>query len=279
MTDVLQLHLATALEKESKRYLEEVEEKAQHYEDSIRYAERIQQAILPNINLFLHNFLDAMVYFQPKDIVSGDFYWIHKNEGLVYFAVGDCTGHGVPGAMLTMAGNTVLRQIINNRGLEEPIDIIKALDKELVGLLNDNLTTGHARDGMDLILCKYDLHEKTLTFCAAGRPLILVRKGSLYEFDSGLDAVGFSEKTEKQFSQEVLKLKAGDQIYLFTDGYTDQFGGENIKKFNRKRLRSLLESISDFSMARQQEELATVFSEWKGRHQQIDDVCVLGVRI
>jgi serine phosphatase RsbU (regulator of sigma subunit) len=279
MTDVLQLHLATALEHESKRYLQEVEEKAQHYEDSIRYAERIQQAILPNIQLFLNNFLDAMVYFQPKDIVSGDFYWMHKNEGAVYFAVGDCTGHGVPGAMLTMAGNTVLRQIINNRGVEEPVDIIKALDKELVGLLNDNLTIGHARDGMDLVFCKYDLHEKKLTFCAAGRPLILVRKGVLYEFESGPDAVGFSEKTEKQFHQEVLQLKAGDQLYLFTDGYTDQFGGENVKKFNRKRLRSLLESITDFHMTRQQQELETVFNEWKGKHQQIDDVCVLGVRI
>jgi serine phosphatase RsbU (regulator of sigma subunit) len=279
MTDVLQLHLATALEQESKRYLNEVEEKAQHYEDSIRYAERIQQAILPNIQLFRDNFMDAMVLFQPKDIVSGDFYWIHKNEGLVYFAVGDCTGHGVPGAMLTMAGNTVLRQIINNRGMEEPVDIIRALDKELVGLLNDNLTVGHARDGMDLVFGKYDLLEKTLTFCAAGRSLILVRKGSLYEFDSGPDAVGFSEKQEKQFRQEVLKLKSGDQIYLFTDGYTDQFGGENVKKFNRKRLRSLLESITDFSMSRQQQELETVFHEWKGKNQQIDDVCVLGVRI
>jgi serine phosphatase RsbU (regulator of sigma subunit) len=279
MTDVLHHHLVTALEYESQQYLSAIEEKAKHYEDSIRYAERIQFAILPNIKLFLENFQEALVLFKPKDIVSGDFYWIHKNDNQVYFAVGDCTGHGVPGALINMAGNTILRQIISNKGIDNPAEIIQHLDKELVGLFNDNLTQGITRDGMDITLCRFDLLDRKLYFCTAGRPLLIIRNKELFEFESDLYGVGYADDQRKSFRLQEFDLKLGDQIYLFSDGYTDQFGGDNIKKFNRKRFRNLLTSISDFSMSRQSEELSTVFDEWKGKNEQIDDVCVLGIRI
>lgn len=279
MTDVLHTHLTHALAFESQQYVTALEEKARHYEDSIRYAERIQYSILPNLKLFLDNFQDALVFFKPKDIVSGDFYWIHKNENQVYFAVGDCTGHGVPGALINIAGNTILRQIISNKGYDNPADIVQQLDKELVGLFNDNLTQGHTRDGMDIVLCRLDLLTKKLYFSTSGRPLIIIRDKELFEFESGLYGVGFAEETNKKFNSQEFDLKLGDQIYLFSDGYTDQFGGDTIKKFNRKRFRNLLTSIVDFKMSRQAEELAVVFDEWKGKLEQIDDVCVLGIRI
>ncbi len=298
MTDVLHHHLVTALQYESQQYLSAIEEKAKHYEDSIRYAERIQFAILPNIKLFLENFQEALVLFKPKDIVSGDFYWIHSTTpvppplettplapskggggGVVYFAVGDCTGHGVPGALINMAGNTILRQIISNKGIDNPAEIIQHLDKELVGLFNDNLTQGITRDGMDIVLCRFDLLDRKLYFCTAGRPLLIIRNKELFEFESDLYGVGYADDQRKSFRLQEFDLKLGDQIYLFSDGYTDQFGGDNIKKFNRKRFRNLLTSISEFPMKRQSEELNTVFEEWKGKHEQIDDVCVLGIRI
>jgi serine phosphatase RsbU (regulator of sigma subunit) len=289
MTDVLHHHLTKALAFESQQHLSAIEEKAKHYEDSIRYAERIQFAILPNIKLFLENFQEALIMFKPKDIVSGDFYWIHSTSplspsngggmGVVYFAVGDCTGHGVPGALINMAGNTILRQIISNKGIDNPAEIIQQLDKELVGLFNDNLTQGITRDGMDITLCRYDLLDRKLYFCTAGRPLIIIRNRELIEFESDLYGVGYAEDETKTFRLQEFDLKLGDQIYLFSDGYTDQFGGDNIKKFNRKRFRNLLTSISEFPMNRQNEELNTVFEEWKGKHEQIDDVCVLGIRI
>jgi serine phosphatase RsbU (regulator of sigma subunit) len=259
--------------------LAELEAKSCEMEESIRYAGSLQQSILPNERIFQNAFMDAFVLFQPKDIVSGDFYWIYQHNDDVYFAVGDCTGHGVPGALVNIAGNTILRQIIRLEGVSDPALIMRLLDNELTNLFNENLTVGNRCDGMDIVFCKFNLRSRKGSFCGAGRPLILIREGELVEFKKGPDAIGYSSFGEKTFETIHFALNEGDQFYLFTDGYTDQFGGENVKKFNRQRFRNLLLSLTDMPMNKQKNELSFSFDNWKGQQEQVDDICVIGVRI
>ena len=256
-----------------------LEEKSAEMQESIRYAGSLQHSILPNQRVLQNIFNDAFVLFQPKDVVSGDFYWTFQHNDDVYFAVGDCTGHGVPGALVNIAGTTLLRQIIRLEGVSDPALIMRILDHELVSLFNDNLTEGTRKDGMDIVFCKFNLRNKTGSFCGAGRPLILVRDGELVEFKKGADAIGYSSDGEKNFETIHFSLVEGDQFYLFTDGYTDQFGGDNVKKFNRKRFRNLLQSLDGFAFDKQKKELELSFNNWKGNQEQIDDVCLIGVRI
>ena len=256
-----------------------LEQKTQELEASMVYASRLQQAILPNEKLFQLAFNDAFVMYEPKDIVSGDFYWIYRTPNKVYFAVGDCTGHGVPGAMLNIAGNTLLREIIKIKGVTNPSDIIKMLDNGIITLFNENLTDGTTRDGMDIAFCVLDYSLGVLSYCGAGRPLVLIQNGEVIEYKSDFNSVGYLEDYEKKFISIDINVGNGDLVYLFSDGYTDQFGGENVKKFNRKRFRTLLASISEMKMGKQRKELELAFDNWKGNQEQIDDVCVIGVRI
>ncbi|MEY3237831.1 MAG: hypothetical protein RI883_1932 [Bacteroidota bacterium] len=256
-----------------------LEAKSAEMQESIRYAGSLQHSILPNQRVLQNIFNDAFVFFQPKDVVSGDFYWTFQHNDDVYFAVGDCTGHGVPGALVNIAGTTLLRQIIRLDGVSDPALIMRILDYELVSLFNDNLTEGTRKDGMDIVFCKFNLHNKTGSFCGAGRPLILVRDSELVEFKKGPDAIGYSSAGEKNFETIHFSLVEGDQFYLFTDGYTDQFGGDNVKKFNRKRFRNLLQSLDGFAFDKQKKELEMSFNNWKGNQEQIDDVCLIGVKI
>jgi serine phosphatase RsbU (regulator of sigma subunit) len=256
-----------------------LEEQAQTLQESMRYAGSLQRSILPNERIFQNTFTDAFVIFQPKDIVSGDFYWIYQHHDDVYFAVGDCTGHGVPGAMVNIAGNALLRQIIRLEGLSDPGKIMYLLDQELTSLFNENLTVGTTRDGMDIVFCKFNLTSLKGSFCGAGRPLILIRDGQLVEFKKGPDAIGHNSKDEKVFETIHFGLEKGDQFYLFSDGYTDQFGGENVKKFNRGRFRNMLLSIQEYSSIKQKEELLFTYNNWKGKQDQVDDICVVGIKI
>jgi len=255
----------------------ELEQKVREMDESIRYAGSLQQSILPNERIFQNLFADAFVSFLPKDVVSGDFYWIYLHNDDIYFAVGDCTGNGVPGALVNIAGNTILRQIIRTEGLTDPAQILQLLDDEIVGLFNENLTIGTTRDGMELAFCKFNLKTRIGQFCSAGRPLILIRENELIEFGKG-PSIGYFDG-KKCFETIRFPLLPGDVFYLFSDGYTDQFGGENVKKFNRKRFRSLLESVHQYPMAAQRKELEFAFDQWKGNNEQIDDVCVIGVAV
>jgi len=259
--------------------IEKLETKANELAESIRYAGSLQKSILPPPQIFNNIFEDAFVLYQPKDIVGGDFYWISQFENEVYFAVGDCTGHGVPGAMVNIAGNTILRQLIRKKGLSEPSDIIEELDKELIGLFNENKSDGQTYDGMDIVFCKFNLDDMTGSYCGAGRPLVLVRDGEIIEYKKGLSSVGYNIFGEKKFETIEFELNKGDLFYLFSDGYTDQFGGDNIKKFNRRRFRNLLTSIADMKLSQQKKELDLTLQNWMGHHEQIDDVCVVGIRV
>ncbi|MBD3636971.1 MAG: serine/threonine-protein phosphatase [Crocinitomicaceae bacterium] len=256
-----------------------LENRAREMEESIRYAGSLQKSILPNELIFKSVFKDAFVIFQPKDIVSGDFYWISQHDQDIYFAVADCTGHGVPGAMVNIAGNTILKQLIKQEGMRDPSRIITYLDRELVSLFNDNLTKGRTYDGMDIVFCRFNMEEGVGEFCGAGRPLIRIRNGELTEFKKGPSSVGYAPNGTKIFETVSFKIQENDQFYLFSDGYTDQFGGENIKKFNRKRFRLLLTSIQEMSMDQQKKELQMTLRNWKGKQEQIDDVCVMGIKV
>lgn len=272
--------LAEAKEPTSlKERLDFLERKNSEFEQSIRYAGSLQQSILPNERLFRNAFRDAFVLFKPRDIVSGDFYWIASYDSDVYFAVGDCTGHGIPGALLNIAGNTILRQIIRTEGVRDPAKIIEMLDMELTALFNDNRTEGETRDGMDIVLCRFDLDGGMGTCCTAGRPLIMIREGELHEIRNESSSVGSCSGTTKVFESSTFNLRQGDRFYMFTDGYTDQFGGENVKKFNRKRFRSMLLALTDYSFSKQKNLLDLSFENWKGSVEQIDDVCVVGIGI
>lgn len=257
--------------------VELLEQKVREMDESIRYAGSLQQSILPNERIFRNIFQDAFVYFQPKDIVSGDFYWIYLHGSEVYFAVGDCTGHGVPGALVNIAGNSILRQLIRIEGLSDPAQILRLLDNEIVGLFNENLTVGKTRDGMEMAFCKFNLQTRQGEFASAGRPLVLIREQQLVEFPKG-PSIGYFDGA-KVFETQHFRLEPGDTFYLFSDGYTDQFGGENVKKFNRKRFRQLLLSIHSAPMDIQRKELMLAFDQWKGENEQIDDVCVIGIKV
>lgn len=248
-------------------------------EASMRYAGNLQLSILLNERLFQNCFLDAFVIFRTKDVVSGDFYWFFQHNSDVYFAVGDCTRHGIPGALVNIAGNTILRQIIRTEGVTDPAQIIRLLDSELVSLFNENRTGGETRDGMDIGFCKFNLNTMKGYFCGAGRPLCLVRNGELTEFEKGNDSIGYNGGDHKNFQTVEFELSKGDHYYLFTDGYTDQFGGVNIKKFNRSRFRKLITYLSAEPMDAQKKQLLDTHINWRGAHEQIDDVCVLGIRI
>lgn len=257
--------------------VEFLEQKVREMDESIRYAGSLQQSILPNERIFQNVFKEAFVFFQPKDVVSGDFYWIYQHGNEVYFAVGDCTGHGVPGALVNIAGNSILRQLIRTEGLSDPAEILHMLDMEIVGLFNENLTVGTTRDGMEMAFCKFNLATGQGEFASAGRPLVLIREKHLVEFPKG-PSIGYFDGP-KEFETQHFSLIPGDTFYLFSDGYTDQFGGDNVKKFNRRRFRQLLQSVHAVPMELQKREVMLAFDQWKGNNEQIDDVCVIGIRV
>lgn len=259
--------------------VKELEFKSYELQQSIEYASSLQKSMLPHVDRFKNSFTDAFTYYQPRDIVGGDFYWIYPHGDRVYFAVGDCTGHGVPGAMVSMAAMTLLRNIIRIDGLRDPAAILSMLDVEITTLFNEHMEEGYTRDGVDMAFCCFDLKRFQGYFAGAGRSLLLIRNNQLEEFSGTPFHIGYMEGFEKGFQTTAFRLEAGDQFYLFSDGYTDQFGGEKVKKFNRKRFRNLLLSVADMSMEQQRKELEFSFRNWKGGQEQIDDVCIVGVKV
>lgn len=260
-------------------YVEKLEAKNQMLEDSIRYASAIQRAMLPDESQFQTLFTDAFIMYKPRDVLSGDFYWIFPFKDQIYFAVGDCTGHGVPGALIYMAGSALLRQVILMEGLNDPALILEELDQQLTTLLNEHIHSEYRADGMDIAFCRYDRSTRKLYFSGAGRPLVLVRNGEPQMLSSDRAWIGYDPFGVKSMSTQCLDTKPGDMVYLFSDGYTDQFGGEKVKKFNRKRFLRMLSSIAELRCELQGNELKHAFRNWKGNQEQVDDVCVVGVRV
>jgi ligand-binding sensor domain-containing protein/serine phosphatase RsbU (regulator of sigma subunit) len=258
----------------------EIAEKNKDITDSITYSRRIQEALLPPGNLLQRMLPEHFVFYRPKDIVSGDFYWAEQWGNRVLVAAVDCTGHGVPGALMSVVGNNLLNQAVNVHGLYKPNLILNALNKGLSRTLRRPSEDKAVKDGMDISLVAIDREKMMLEFSGAYNPLWLVREGSMIEIDGDKFPVGlFVDNEARTFTNHELPLRPGDVIYIFTDGYADQFGGPAGKKFKYKQLRELLISIHRKDMHEQAEILKDTFDKWKGDLEQVDDVCLVGIRI
>jgi serine phosphatase RsbU (regulator of sigma subunit) len=258
---------------------EEVEIKHKEVMDSVTYAKRIQEAILPDKNEIMNHLPESFILFKPRDIVSGDFYWFsHKND-LSYIAAVDCTGHGVPGAFMSMIGNTLLNQIVKEKGISDPGEILHALNEEVNYSLKQKQKESESRDGMDMAICRFDLKNMELQFAGAMRPLYFVKDGALVEFKTDKFPIGGREyEVPKKFTTQSFKLQKNDTVYMSTDGYADQFS-PNDKKLMTKKFKELILSVHDKKMHEQKEFLDTFVSDWKGNMEQTDDILVIGVRV
>ena len=257
----------------------ELEQHNKDMVDSIQYASRIQEAILPDVQKIKDTFKDAFVLYEPKDVVSGDYYFFYKRLNKVFVAAVDCTGHGVPGALMSIIANGILKEVIIKKGLEEPSEILYALDEELFLALNKQKNEGVTHDGMDVALGVFDLAANTLTYSGAFRPMILVRGQEIIEFEANRFPIGFYGDVAKKFVSRKIDLLENDTFYFFTDGYCDQFGGEQKKKFNRKRFKELLLSAGSMEMDEQESFLQYALLNWRQEEEQMDDILVMGVRI
>ncbi|MCG8573750.1 MAG: YfiR/HmsC family protein [Flavobacteriales bacterium] len=260
--------------KARQKALLQVEEKNKEIISSIKYAKRIQQAVLPTdqtIKQFLPN---SFILYSPKDIIGGDFYWMQEQNGRIYFAVADCTGHGVPGAILSVMFSNWLTKIVKELHITDPG---KILDKA-VEILEQRLTTENVLDGMDVTLCSIDKNEKTLRFAGAHNSLYFFRKGEFQELKANKQPVARYE-SRVPFTTHTMQLEDGDTFYLFSDGYHDQFGGEKGKKFTKKRFRDLLANVHQNDIASQRQLLEKELQNWQGKMEQIDDICVMGLKV
>ena len=246
--------------------------------DSIEYAKTIQQAMLPSDSEIHEIFPNSFVLFLPKDIVSGDFYWFKKIKDIHFVAAVDCTGHGVPGAFMSMIGNDKLNFAVQEKKLSRPADILSELNRGVKAALKQNNTDSKSRDGMDIALCSFDFKNKNIQYAGANRVLYKISNGELTEYAPTKSAIGGFTAENFEFKNNDIDYVSGDVFYLFTDGYADQFGGETGKKLMTKNFKKLLLSISDKPLVEQKIEIKKTFEAWRGAYEQIDDVLVIGVK-
>lgn len=259
-----------------------VEEKNKDITDSINYARRIQTAILPSEETISSSLSDFFVFYQPKDIVSGDFFWFTEKAGKVFFAVADCTGHGVPGAFMSMIGNDLLTQIIIEKNITQPDLILTNLHDGVRNALKQDSLCADTKDGMDIALVCIDFQNKTLSYAGALRPLWMIPKNSnaIKEFKADKYSIGGSYSSEQRtFTAHNIGFDQGDSIYLSSDGFADQFGGEKGKKFMTKRMKELFLSCYEKPMSEQKVILLDTFNNWKHGRHQVDDVLVAGIKL
>jgi transcriptional regulator with GAF, ATPase, and Fis domain len=255
-----------------------IEEKNKDITDSIKYAKKIQQAIAPNIDEFNKNFIDSFILYKPKDIVSGDFYWFEHFADTTVFAAADCTGHGVPGAFMSLICSDIMYKVVYDQKITSPADALKLIDDKLVQLIRKS-SESSANDGMDIALCSYSKNDNILNYAGAHRPILIIRNGEILEYRPNKFSIGGHSTEGKHFDLNQIQVYPGDQIYLVTDGYADQFGGDKGKKFKFKNLKELILSVSDKPMLEQKMIIDETFESWKGGLEQVDDVCLIGVKI
>ncbi len=254
-----------------------IEEKNKEITDSINYAERIQKALLNSESVLQKGVADHFILNRPKDIVSGDFYWTAEKFGKLFVVVADCTGHGVPGAFMSMIGVSLLNELILTNGMHDPGKILNRLRDEVIVALNPKGSKEEQKDGMDMVLMVLDKDQ--LQFAAANNPLWLVRGGKLQEFKGDKQPVGKHVVEEQPFRTQSIRLEKNDRVYAFSDGFADQFGGPSGKKYKYRPLADLLIRIHELPMEEQKERMGKEFDLWKKDLQQVDDVLVVGIRI
>jgi phosphoserine phosphatase RsbU/P len=259
---------------------EEIEEQKKHIMDSIYYARRIQNAILPSYNLIEKHLKNYFVLYLPKDIVSGDFYWINETDGLFMIAAVDCTGHGVPGAFMSIVGYNQLNFAVNVKKARTAGTILNELNHGVITTLNENKSDNSIKDGMDISLCVFDFAAKIVEFAGANNPLILIRDNKIIKYKADRFPIGAFEGSNPQlFMNNKIDLLEGDCLYLSSDGYADQFGGPDNKKFMSKRFEELLHEIHSQPMEAQKELLHRKLYEWMGVYDQVDDILVIGIKV
>ncbi|MBL4654049.1 MAG: SpoIIE family protein phosphatase [Flavobacteriales bacterium] len=265
---------------EIQKQKDEIEEQKKHITDSIHYAKRIQNAILPS-NEYAANLLpNSFLLYKPKDIVSGDFYWMRNLDDKALFAAVDCTGHGVPGAFMSIVGHNHLNHAVNVSGARRPADILNALNQGVTSSLGQQQGENAVKDGMDIALCSLDYKTNKLEFSGAYNPVYLIRDREIIQFKGDKFPVGsFLGEELKTFKNIDIQLQKGDTFYIFSDGYPDQFGGPKGKKFKYKQFRELLLSIQDKEMGVQKVILDETIESWRGQIEQLDDILIIGVRI
>jgi serine phosphatase RsbU (regulator of sigma subunit)/Tfp pilus assembly protein PilF len=253
---------------------EELEEKHQEIRDSIQYAKRIQSAILPPNKVVKEYLQDSFILYKPKDIVAGDFYWLESVGNKILFAAADCTGHGVPGAMVSVVCNNGLNRSVREHGLTDPG---KILDKTREIVIREfEKSEEEVKDGMDIALCS--LEGNKLEYAGAHNPLWIIRDGEIIETKANKQPIGRFDRQEP-YTTHSFDLQKGDTLYIFSDGYVDQFGGEKGKKLKARAFRELLLSMQNKTMEQQRTLLDEAFENWRGDLEQIDDVCVIGIRV
>ncbi len=256
-----------------------IESKNRDITDSITYASHIQQSILPADSQIAQHFADSFIMFRPRDIVSGDFYWVEQSGDDVILAVGDCTGHGVPGAFMSVIGTNLLNEAVNEHGITEPAAILSRMRKNLIAFLQKNSDGKGVKDGMDISVIVYNKKKFTVQFAGAYNSVYRIRNGVLAEFRADKTPVGFYfEEDLIPFTTQSIDIMQGDQICLFTDGFADQFGGPKGKKFKYRQLKEKLCAMNSMSCSEQKTQMERLFEEWKGNLEQIDDVCLIGVK-
>jgi ligand-binding sensor domain-containing protein/serine phosphatase RsbU (regulator of sigma subunit) len=260
----------------------ELQKKNNDITDSINYAKRIQGSILPPIHKIEMQFPGSFVFYRPRDIVSGDFYWFDKvNESKFLIVCADSTGHGVPGAFMSMIGTTLIKDICMRSNVQSPSDVLSMLDFEIASMLNvqDTPNGDNSTDGMDLTVCEIDLNTMYLRFASAMRPIMLYHKGELLYLRGSRNAIGGQLADSKEFDNQGYQLEKGDIIYMFTDGYPDQFGGPYGKKYKIVRLKNLLGDICALPVEKQELMIVNEFNNWKGEEEQVDDVLFMCIKI
>ena len=255
-----------------------LEQQKKEIEDSIRYARRIQAAVIPGEELCRKVFPSSFVFFRPLNIVSGDFYWTGLVGNKAIYTVADCTGHGVPGAFMSMLGIAFLNEIVNKDGIAEPDLILNNLRLKVISALQQHGASGETRDGMDIAIISVDKSTGVLEYSGAYNPLIIVRNNEITEFYGDKMPIGIYENMS-DFRRQSITLREGDMLYMYSDGYEDQFGGPDGKKFKSKKLKNLLVEVSSKPVEEQREIIEKHFDEWKGDLAQVDDVVIVGISV
>lgn len=268
---------------EIQRQKTEIEEKQENINQSIKYASRIQEAILPGKDKLINSFSDAFVYLNPKDQVSGDFLWTFRDRDLLFICVADCTGHGVPGAFMSIIFNNILDEIVKKEGIYDPGKALERSSKLLIDKVQEqNQKVSEFKDGMDAVLLKVDFSNKKVLFSGAKNGLILIRENKLQEFKGerrSIDVLTSPDDLEVKFNTQHIDFQIGDAFYLFTDGFVDQKGGVDNSKFYRKNFRKLLLDISNKKMKEQKGIIHDTFINWSDKNEQVDDILIVGLKM
>lgn len=257
---------------------EQIEKQNKEIKYSFDYAKKIQNTVLPRNEVFDTLFSEHFIFFKPKDIVSGDFYWISQKEHKIILTAADCTGHGVPGSLMSMLGITMLHEIVNEKDVMHSEEILNQLRLSIARTLKQEGKPGEQKDGIDMALMIYDAKNHTLEFSGANNPLYIIRDGEMLEYKGNNMPVAFYDNMS-DFTRYTIEMQRGDRVYLFTDGFPDQFGGPDGKKFKYRPFKDMLLEVHDRPMDEQFKILSLVLDEWKGELDQIDDILVMGLRL